>query len=175
MPSPAAAAATVPGAILASGTALAGSGTGATAALACGSSQAPSLVPKKAKPRTDSIFSALVLATNVEQPAPPPPELAGFAPRLKTVFGYNSLELVGSHTELMDQSDERWLVPSKLFSLSIKSKKEKNASYLLNLQLFQETKMLAGFDAKLGTESPIFIRGPQYGKGQLVIVVEVKP
>lgn len=177
--SPAAAATPAASPVPISGSALS-SGSSGTASQAGapspgGSAQAPSLEPKKTKLRTDCVFSALVLATNLPEPPQPPQELAGFAPRLKAVFGYNNFELVGSHTELMDKSDEQWLVPSKLFSLAIKSKKEKNGSYLINLQLFQENKMLAGFDAKLGADSPIFIRGPQCGKGQLVIVVEVKP
>lgn len=144
------------------------------------SKQAPSLEkfagPKsgKEKPRVDYIFSALVVATNGEIVTPLPPEMASLAPKLKTIFGYKNLELVGSHTELMDDPNECWLIPSKSFSLSIKSNREKNASYLLNLQLFQETKMLASFDAKLGTESPIVIRGPLCPKGQVVIVVIVK-
>jgi len=132
----------------------------------------------KDKLKPDAIYSALVLATNVEgtPPATPiaTPELEPLVPRLKSIFGYNHFELVGSHTELMDNPDEHWLVPSKTFSLSIKSKREKNFSYLLNLQLFQDSKMLAGFDAKLGRECPILVRGPLYGKGQLIIVVIVR-
>jgi hypothetical protein len=136
----------------------------------------PASTPKKGKdsPRTDCIFSALVLATNAEITSQPGPELLPLIPRLKSIFGYNHFELVGSHTELMDDPDEHWLIPSKIFSLSIKSKREKNSCYVLNLQLFQETKMLTGFDAKLGLGCPIFIRGPLYGKGQLVIVVIAK-
>ena len=126
------------------------------------------------KQGADYVFSALVLATNSEIPSQPAPELAPLVPKLKSIFGYNHFELVGSHTELMDDPNEHWLVPSKMFSLSIKSKREKKPSYLLNLQLFQGSKMLAGFDAKLGAECPIFVRGPLYGKGQLVIVVSVK-
>ena len=131
--------------------------------------------PGKEK-QPDMVYSALVLATNDQGASTPTasPELLPLVPRLKSIFGYNRFDLVGSHTELMDNPDEHWLVPSKSFSLSIKSKREKNFSYLLNLQLFQETKMLAGFDAKLNRESPIFVRGPLCGKGQLVIVLIVR-
>jgi len=131
---------------------------------------------KEKQPRTDAVYSALVLATNDQgaSTTAATPELVPLVPRLKSIFGYNRFDLVGSHTEVMDNPDEHWLIPSKSFSLSIKSKREKNFSYLLNLQLFQEAKMLAGFDAKLNRESPIFIRGPLCGKGQLVIVLIVR-
>ena len=128
----------------------------------------------KQSQKLDSVYSALVFATNEESAAPTTPELMPLVPRLKSIFGYNRFELVGSHTEVMDNPDEHWLVPSKSFSLSIKSKREKNSSYVLNLQMFHETKMLASFDAKLGRESPILIRGPLCGKGQLVIVLIVR-
>ena len=129
----------------------------------------PSL--EQGRRQAESIFSALVLATNAENPSTPNPALAELVPRLKSVFGYNQFELVGSHTELMDETDEHWLVPTKLFSLSVKSKRENNSSYLLNLELFQDSKLLTRFDAKLGVKNPIFIRGPLCGKGQLVVVI----
>jgi hypothetical protein len=127
---------------------------------------------------TDRIWSALVLATNAPTPKEPPPELREFAPRLKRIFGYNQFELAGSVLEVIDEQTESWLVPSQLFSLSIKARrstsKEARGGYLLNLQLFQEKRPLVDTEAKLAPGSPLFIRGPQYGKGQLIIVLQVQ-
>jgi hypothetical protein len=41
----------------------------------------------------------------------------------------------------------------------------------LNLQLFQEHKLLLETDAKLSKSSPLVIRGPQVGDGQLVLLL----
>jgi hypothetical protein len=130
------------------------------------------------EPRHDKIWSGVVLATDVSSPKPPPPELQEFASRLKRVFGYNQLELVGSATEAIDELSESWLVPSPLFPLSIMARrapsKETHGGYLLNLRLFQQDRPLVDTEAKLGPGSPLFIRGPLYGKGQIILVLQVQ-
>jgi hypothetical protein len=129
-------------------------------------------------PATDKIWSALVVATNSPNPKDPPPELREFAPRLKRIFGYNQFEMAGSVLEVIDEQTENWLVPSQLFSLNLKARrstsKEARGGYLLNLQLFQDKRPLVDTEAKLAPGSPLFIRGPQYGKGQLIIVLQVQ-
>ena len=124
-----------------------------------------------------SIWSGLVLATNEAHPAEIAPELKSYASQLKNIFGYNQYELMGQHVELMDSPTEHWLVPSKdFFSLRVESKKATKAGfhYRLKLDLFQEKKLLAGLEARLCGQNLLFIRGPFYGKGQLVIVLVVK-
>jgi len=126
----------------------------------------------------DKIWSGVVLATQVSAPKPPPPELEEFASRLKRVFGYNQFELVGSATEVIDELSESWLVPSPLFPLSVMARhapsKETHGGYLLNLRLFQQDHPLVDTEAKLGPGSPLFIRGPLYGKGQIILVLQVQ-
>ena len=126
----------------------------------------------------DKIWSGLVYATNVADPKEPPAELQEFAGRLKRVFGYNQFQLTGSAANAIDADGESWLVPSKSFYLSVKarraSSKEARGGYLLNLQLFQDQRPLVDTEAKLAPGSPLFIRGPQCGKGQLIIVLQVQ-
>ena len=47
-------------------------------------------------------------------------------------------------------------------------------AYVLNLKLFQEQKLLLETKARLSKASPLIIRGPQVGDGQLVIVLIVQ-
>ena len=122
----------------------------------------------------ESIWSGVVLATNVENPAAPAEELAPIQDKLKSIFGYNQFELVGRHVELMDEPCERWLIPSNIFCLRVISKLGKDKTYRLNLQLFQRTKMLAEFDAKVTAQSPLVIRGPLCKNGQLLFVLMVR-
>ena len=126
----------------------------------------------------DKIWSALVVATNAASPKDAPVQLKEFAPRLKRIFGYNQFELIGNATETIDDKSENWLVPSQNFYLSVKARravsKEARGGYLLNLQLFQDKRPLVDTEAKLAPGSPLFIRGPQYGKGQLIIVLQVQ-
>jgi hypothetical protein len=126
----------------------------------------------------DKIWSALVVATNVADPKPAPAELQEFAPRMKRVFGYNQFELAGSVTQEINEQSESWLIPTKTFWLGLKARralaKEAQGGYLLSLQLFHEKRPLVDTEAKLAPGSPLFIRGPQYGKGQIIIVLQVQ-
>jgi hypothetical protein len=134
--------------------------------------------PAVAPAAQDTIWSAVVIARNVASPKPPPPELAEFIGRLQRVFGYNQFELFGSASKPIGDRTESWLVPSKSFWLGVNARrsvsKEARGGYLLNLQLFQDKRPLVDTEAKLAPGSPLFIRGPEYGNGQVIIVLQVR-
>ncbi len=122
----------------------------------------------------NTVWSGLILATNSGHPSEAPAEIAKFKTKLENVFGYNQFELIGQHTELMDNPNERWLIPSKDFFLHVVSTSKGRTAYTFTLHLFQQKRSLAQFEAKLEPESPLFIRGPLCGGGQLIIVLLVK-
>ena len=97
---------------------------------------------------------------------------------MKRVFGYNQFELVGSATQDIGDENESWLVPNKSFYMALKGRralsKEAQGGFLLSLQLYQDKRPLVDTEVKLAPGSPLFIRGPQYGKGQLIIVLQVQ-
>jgi len=134
---------------------------------------------RKQEPRQqDRIWSGVILATNPSTPPKPiPPELREYEARLKHMFGYSQFEIVGSSTEVIDEENGRWLVPSQRYSLNIKARravsKEARGGYLLNLELFQEKRLLVVMLAKVAPGSPLFFRGPECGKGQIIIVLQV--
>ena len=124
---------------------------------------------------TDSIWSALVLATNDEHPRPPEPALEKYYQKLKRIFGYNQFELLGEHLEMMDSPYEHWLIPRKDFSLHVDSEKAvKPGFFRIKLDLYQEEKLLAEIEARIAGQNLLFIRGPEYGKGQIVIILLTK-
>ena len=122
----------------------------------------------------ESVWSGLVVATNAPQPTPIPAELNKLEGTLKGLFGYNQYQVIGQTRSTLKSGDEDWLASSKYFSLRVDSKSGSRAAYLLNLQLFQEQKLLLETEAKLSKRSPLVIRGPQVGEGQLVLVLLVE-
>jgi hypothetical protein len=52
--------------------------------------------------------------------------------------------------------------------------KEARGGYLLNLQLYRDEKPLVDTEARLAPGSPMFIRGPQYGNGQIILVLQIQ-
>ncbi len=123
----------------------------------------------------DRIWSALLLATNVDNPKQPVPEVARYRGAVQRIFGYNQVELIGSATQTIDEQCERWLVPTQNFWFGLKAKKAKNDHYLLDVTLYHDKRQLVQAQAKLGPSSPLFIRGPMHARGQLLIVLQVMP
>lgn len=129
-------------------------------------------------PAGNKIWSGVVIATNEASPKPPSKELKPFAARLGRVFGYNQFELVGSASNAIGDQGESWLVPSENFWLGVKARrarsKEARGGYLLGVQLFHNKRPLVDTEAKLAPDSPLIIRGPEYGKGLVIIVLQVQ-
>src|SRR3954451_23429636 len=119
----------------------------------------------------ETVWSGLVMASNVPEPAPIATELSKFEGTLKQLFGYNQFEVIGQSRNTLKTGEENWLAKSKYFSLHVDSKTAAKTGYVLNLQLFQEQKLLLETDAKLTKSSPLVVRGPQVGDGQLVLLL----
>lgn len=121
----------------------------------------------------DTVWSGLVMANNTPTPTPIPAQLNRFEGTLKQLFGYNQFEVIGESRTPLKSGDEDWSASSKYFRLKVNSKSAAKAGYVLNLQLFQDQKLLLATEAKLSKRSPLVIRGPQVGDGQLVLLLVV--
>jgi len=130
------------------------------------------MAPAQAASRT--VWSGLVIANNVENPEPIPLELNPLEGTLKSLFGYNQFKVIGQSRKPLVSGSEDWLASSKYFSLHVDSKGSNNAGYVLTLKLFQEKNLLLETDAKLSKASPLVIKGPQVGDGQLLLVLVVQ-
>ncbi|MGA3171522.1 MAG: hypothetical protein ABSE62_10965 [Chthoniobacteraceae bacterium] len=119
---------------------------------------------------SSAVWSGVVFASNDPHPAQPPPRLRPFANKLRHIFGYNQYELVGESAQRIDPS-ERWLMPSKDFSLTVRRLNAPGQRSPARIVLFENRRRLAEFEARLKPGSPLFIRGPLYASGQLVIVL----
>src|ERR1051325_299923 len=121
-----------------------------------------------------AVWSGLVIAENVPQPAAIPPELTKFEQTLKDLFGYNQFEVIGQSNKTLKTGEEDWLAVSKYFSLQCDARGESDAGYNLNLKLYKEKDVMLETDANLSRSSPLVIKGPQVGNGQLLLVLVVK-
>ena len=124
----------------------------------------------------EKVWSAVVLASKPakgKSAARPPAELAPFTGKLTKVFGYDQFEILGSATKSMDAQNERWLVPSQNFWVGARARKD-GENYLLNLEFFHDKRRILETEAKLGLDSPLFIRGPMHPRGQLIVVFEIR-
>ena len=121
-----------------------------------------------------TVWSGLIIASNSPPTEPTPAEITQIEETLRKLFGYSQFKLIGQARKTLKTGQEDWLASSKYFSLQVDSQGEKADVYVLNLKLFQEQKLLLETRAKLSKASPLVIRGPQVGDGQLVIVLLVQ-
>jgi hypothetical protein len=123
---------------------------------------------------TETVWSGLVIAENVPQPTAMPAELAPIEQTLKHLFGYNQFQVIGQSSKKLTTGQEDWLASSKYFALHVDAQGESAAGYVLNLKLYKEKELLLETDAKLSQRSPLVIKGPQVGGGQLLLVLVVQ-
>jgi hypothetical protein len=120
-----------------------------------------------------TVWSGLVIAENVAQPQAVPPELTRIEGSLKKFFGYNQFQVIGQSQKTLKTGQEDWLATSKFFGLHVDAQGEGAAGYVLNLKLYKEKELLLETDAKLSKRSPLVIKGPQVGSGQLLLVLVI--
>src|ERR1700724_117466 len=75
------------------------------------------------------VWSGLVIAENVPQPTPIPPELTKLEQRLKKLFVYNQFELIGQSDKTLKTGQEDWLANSKYVRLQADARGENDAGY----------------------------------------------
>jgi hypothetical protein len=122
----------------------------------------------------ETVWSGLVIAENVGRPQPIPTELTRIEGSLKKFFGYNQFQVIGQSQKTLKTGQEDWLATSKFFGLHVDAQGEIQAGYVLNLKLYKEKELLLETDAKLSKRSPLVIKGPQVGSGQLLLVLVVE-
>lgn len=122
----------------------------------------------------EKVWSALVVATNSPRPPQPPIEMRHIAGTLSRTFGYNYFNLIGQSRKTLQTGEENWLAASKHFSLHVDARGAHRGGYRLNLQLFQDRHVLLETEATLTKSSPLVIRGPQIGAGQLLLLLIVQ-
>src|SRR5438445_6789402 len=122
----------------------------------------------------ETVWSGLVMAENVTQPQPIPSELTRIEGSLKRFFGYNQFQVIGKSQKVLKTGQEDWLATSKFFGLHVDARGETQGGYVLNLKLYKEKELLLETEAKLSKRSPLVIKGPQVGGGQLLLVLVIQ-
>src|SRR5712671_93495 len=122
----------------------------------------------------EKVWSGLVMAENVREPQPIPSELIRIEGLLKRFFGYNEFQVIGQSQKTLKTGQEDWLATSKFFGLHVDARGETQGGYVLNLKLYKEKELLLETEAKLSKRSPLVIKGPQVGGGQLLLVLVVQ-
>lgn len=125
--------------------------------------------------RDGQIWGALIFASLEKVDTSKNDDIEKTLTQLGKAFPGKNFQLLGKHTQQIFSEYESWVVPSKDLFLKIDSKGRTRESdgVNLHLQLWREKNVLLKTDVILRKE-PIFITGPKWGKGQLIMVVELR-
>lgn len=124
--------------------------------------------------RGDEIWGALILLTTEKEDKPVPAKLEPFAAEIQRVFGGNTLYLLGHKKRDLEPGTEEWLIPSKRIFMRLRVKAREESAYLLEIELYDGTTLLVSAEARLAKDAPLYIRGPQWGPGRLIALLNVK-
>jgi hypothetical protein len=123
------------------------------------------------------IWGALFFATNgeVQEARESTPAAKAIIERLSKAFEEKHYQLLGEHTQAIFSEYESWVVPSKDIFLKIDSKgpAKEGKGINLHLQLWRDKNVLLKTDVVL-RNTPIFIRGPKWGDGYLIMAIELR-
>ena len=122
----------------------------------------------------ETLWGCLLYASNDGQRSEVPTRLDAYSRRLSNAFGYSRLRLLGEGQTVVKTTDQNWLIFAGDIKVQFTSlSKTDDGKYLVGLELFQEEKSVIETQARVSQDSPLFIRGPEWRDGKIIIVVMV--
>lgn len=122
----------------------------------------------------DTLWAGVVLATKEDRPGAIPRSLRRLAPGIAEVFGTNTLYLLGERSKPFDVGVDPWMVPTRDFYFQVKALAREASNYVVNVELYEKQSLLLSSEARLAYQAPLLIRGPMWGRGQIVLVLEIR-
>ena len=121
-----------------------------------------------------ALWGCLLYASNNAGPAWTPVRLNAYGKRLEQETGFTSLQTVGeSQAQFVPGHGGVLTFPGELRVTVTNISRERDGKLLVGLELFRGDKELLMTQAKLSQGSPLFIRGPAWRQGELIIAVVV--
>jgi hypothetical protein len=119
-------------------------------------------------------WGCLLYASNAGKAFDLLPPLSGYDGPLRRSLGYSNYRVIAQREIAVENPAQYHLVSAGdihvlLTSLSL----EPDGKYLVGVAFTEGTKQVMETEAKVGLGSPLFIRGPEWREGQIIIVVMI--
>jgi hypothetical protein len=119
-------------------------------------------------------WSCLLYASDTARRSELPQRLAGYEPRLQRSFGFINYQLLAQHEIAVEGVSETPLLSAGDIHILLSSfSMAPDGGYVVRLLFVQGDKQEMETQAKVGQGSPLFIRGPEWRDGQIIIVVAI--
>jgi hypothetical protein len=133
----------------------------------CGGVTAPAQTSVRA-------WGCLLYASNVDQSFELPPRLAYYGAPLRRSLGYSNYRVIAQHEIAVETQAENLLVSAVDIQVLLTGlARAPDGKYLVELLFTEGAKQVMEAQAKVGQGSPLFIRGPEWRDGRIIIVVMV--
>jgi hypothetical protein len=119
-------------------------------------------------------WGCLLYASNAEKALELPASLAAYGAPLRRSLGYSNYRLISQREIAVESQAENLLVSAGDVRVMLtRASPAPDGRYLVELSFVEGTKQVMEIQAKVGQGSPLFIRGPDWRDGQIIIVVMV--
>jgi hypothetical protein len=131
-------------------------------------------LPTRADPAPPNVWGCLLYASNSPAPVQTPGRLNRYDKKLEQETGFSSLQTLGENqTQFAAGRSGVLTFPGDLRITVTSISRGPDGKILVGLELFRGEKQLLLTQAKLNQGSPLFIRGPAWRQGELIIAVVV--
>ena len=119
-------------------------------------------------------WGCLLYASNSGRALDLPPRLDAYEAPLRRSLGYSNYRLIAQHEIALINQPQNLLVSAGDIQVILTNlSAAPDGRYLVGLLFVEGTKEVMETQAKVGLGSPLFIRGPDWREGQIIIVFMV--
>jgi hypothetical protein len=123
---------------------------------------------------TEQVWGCLLYASNSTKAFDLPSRLSGYDARLRNGLGFSTYRVIAQRETAVEDRPKNLLVSAgdiqvRLTSLSRTS----DGKYLVGILFLEGANQVMETQARVGEGSPLFIRGPDWREGQIIIVVMI--
>ena len=120
------------------------------------------------------VWSCLLFGSNAGKSFELPARLSGYDARLRQGLGYSSYRVIAQRETAVEDKHDNLLVAAGDIQVVLKNlSRAADGKYLVRLLFLQGTEQVMETQARVSQGSPLFIRGPDWRDGQIIIVVMV--
>jgi hypothetical protein len=123
---------------------------------------------------TEHVWGCLLYASNSTKALDLPSRLSGYDARLRNGLGFSNYRVIAQRETTVEDRHENLLVSAGEIQVLLTSlSRTSDGKYLVGVLFLEGTNQVMETQARVGEGSPLFIRGPDWREGQIIIVVMV--
>jgi hypothetical protein len=122
----------------------------------------------------EHVWGCLLYASNSTKTFDLPSRLGGYAARLRNGLGFSNYRVIAQRETAVEGRPENLLVSAGDIQVLLTSlSRASDGKYLVGILFLEGTNQVMETQARVGEGSPLFIRGPDWREGQIIIVVMI--